>query len=86
MAMLQVECPLCKKVSVLAGILQDSDLIGTSLEGLPIHEAEKLNNEHIEQNGFPIAPDEWEKWEATLSDDGTSVCPNCKQRVLLITY
>ena len=84
MAMLQVECPLCKEVSVLAGFLQDKDLIGTSLEGLPIREAEKINNEHIEQNGFPIVLDEWEKWELTLNyDDETAVCPNCKRRARL---
>lgn len=45
MAMLQVECPLCGESSVLAGFLQDKDLIGTSLEGLPIQEAEKKNQE-----------------------------------------
>lgn len=86
MAMLQVECPLCGESSVLAGFLQDKDLIGTSLEGLPIQEAEKKNQEHLNKAGFPIVLDEWEKWEMTINhDDDTAICPNCKQRARLTT-
>lgn len=86
MAILQVECPLCGEASVLAGFLQDKDLIGTSLEGLHLREAEKKNNEHINQTGFPIVLDEWEKWEMTINhDDDTAICPNCKRRARLTT-
>ena len=86
MAIVQVECPLCGEASVLAGFLQDKDLIGTSLEGLHLREAEKKNNEHINQTGFPIVLDEWEKWEMTINhDDDTAICPNCKRRARLTT-
>lgn len=85
MSMLYVECPLCKHSSNLVGYLQEEDLKGTSLEGLSLFDAELRNLEHLQQFGKPIVLDAWERFDATLDDNGTNICPNCNRRAVMIT-